>query len=680
MNPFGSLETHGKPNSPRDLLRRSHCSWCRFLLIFFALVVYAHSQSDPSVVGQWTSIQQFPYIAGHASLLPTGKVLFWPTFSQGDNPQLWDPVSNTVAPAVKAGFNIFCSGHSFVASGKLLVAGGHNGSSQYGLTNASLYDPISGTWTATANMSAPRWYPTNTTLSNGDVLVVSGDIDPSTMNTLPEVWQSSTGTWRELTTAQLLQIEYPRMFLSPNGKVAYVAGGDGISRYLDTSGTGSWSTFATENAKNRDYGNAVLYDAGKILLAGGAIPPIASAEVIDLQAPSPAWRLVSSMPQARRQANATVLPDGKVFISGGSSGASFDDSSHPVYPTVMWDPVTENWTTMASISIYRGYHSTAVLLPDGRVLSAGGEVTGASYEVYSPPYLFKGARPTITSAPGSVGYGDNFFVQTPDAANISQVSWIALSSMTHTMEQNQRFLRLSFTQASGGLNVTAPASGNLSPPGYYMLFIVNSNGVPSVAAMMRQVTAPGAIPADPSNLVASAVSSTQINLTWTDNSNNETGFGIQRSTDGTNFTQIATVGAGVVNYSDAGLPPSTQYFYRVQALGSGGNSAFSNVANATTQAASPLPAAPSNLIGNTVSHSQVNLTWTDNSNNETGFVIQRSTNGATFTQVATVAANVRTFSNTGLSAATFYYYRVAAINSFGSSAYSNVLKVRTKVK
>jgi titin len=307
-------------------------------------------------------------------------------------------------------------------------------------------------------------------------------------------------------------------------------------------------------------------------------------------------------------------------------------------------------------------------------------VTGASYEVYSPPYLFKGARPTITSAPGSVGYGDNFFVQTPDAANISQVSWIALSSMTHTMEQNQRFLRLSFTQASGGLNVTAPASGNLSPPGYYMLFIVNSNGVPSVAAMMRQVTAPGAIPADPSNLVASAVSSTQINLTWTDNSNNETGFGIQRSTDGTNFTQIATVGAGVVNYSDAGLPPSTQYFYRVQALGSGGNSAFSNVANATTQAASPLPAAPSNLIGNTVSHSQVNLTWTDNSNNETGFVIQRSTNGATFTQVATVAANVRTFSNTGLSAATFYYYRVAAINSFGSSAYSNVLKVRTKVK
>jgi hypothetical protein len=151
----------------------------------------------------------------------------------------------------------------------------------------------------------------------------------------------------------------------------------------------------------------------------------------------------------------------------------------------MWDPATGKWTTMDSITVYRGYHSTALLLPDGRVLSAGGEQTGASAEIYSPPYLFKGARPTITSGPSSVKYGQVFLVSTPDAANISQVTWIRLSSVTHSFNQNQRLNHLQFAQASGGLNITAPANANLAPPGHYMLFLVNSNGVPSVASIIQ---------------------------------------------------------------------------------------------------------------------------------------------------------------------------------------------------
>jgi hypothetical protein len=528
-----------------------------------------------------------------------------------------------------------------------------------------------------ANMNGGRWYPTNTALANGDVLVVTGETETGSFNTLPQVWQSATNTWRDLTSAQLAQPLYARMFLAPNGKVAYVAPVS-TSQYLDTSGTGSWSTLATENYGNRDYGNAVMYDAGKILLVGGGDPPIPNTEVIDLNSATPSWRLVASMANARRQSNATLLPDGKIFVSGGSSGSGFDDSTHPVYPTELWDPATEKWTTMASISVYRGYHSTAVLLPDGRVVSGGGESTGASYEIYSPPYLFKGARPAITTAPVSVGYGQEFFVQTPDATNISQVTWIRLSSVTHAFNMDQRLLHLSFSQATGGLNVISPANANLSPPGYYMLFIVNSNGVPSVAAFIRNSASVSPPPAAPSNLAASAISSTQINLSWTDNSSNETGFLIERSTDGTNFTQIATAGVNATSYLDTGLSASTTYYYRVRASGSGGNSGYSNVVSATTQAASSAPSAPTNLIATAISRVQINLSWTDTANNETGYTVQRSTNGTSFTQIATLGANVTTFSDTGLSPSTFYYYRVAATNSFGTSAFSNVVKVRTK--
>ena len=146
---------------------------------------------------------------------------------------------------------------------------------------------------------------------------------------------------------------------------------------------------------------------------------------------------------------------------------------------------------MASMTLFRGYHSTAVLLPDGRVLSAGGQpgpgasIGNASAEIYSPPYLFHGSRPTITSAPTSVGYGQSFFVGTPDATSISKVTLIALSSVTHGFNMGQRIGRPLFSQATGGVNVTAPSDPNKAPPGYYMLFILKSNGVPSVAKIVQ---------------------------------------------------------------------------------------------------------------------------------------------------------------------------------------------------
>jgi hypothetical protein len=427
-------------------------------------------------------------MAAHAHLLPNGKVLFWPSFAQGNNPTLWDPVANSFSSVPKAFYNIFCSGHSFLQDGRLFVTGGHAGNNSDGLIYTSIYDPAQNAWTQMSNMNDARWYPTNTTLPNGDVLVVSGYTTTGTYNTLPQVWHPATNTWTNLTSAQLSQPLYPMMFLAPNGQV-FNAGPNQMTRYLNTTGTGAWTAVGNLNySGTRDYGSAVFFD-GKILVAGGdgstTGPATNTAEIIDLNASNPSWSFTSSMAIARRQHNLTLLPDGKVLVSGGSGGFGFDNANSPVYAAEMWDPSTGKWTTMDSVTAYRGYHSTALLLPDGRVLSAGGEQTGASAEIYSPPYLFKGARPTITSAPSSVKYGQTFSVPTPDAASITQVTWIRLGSVTHSFDQEQRLSHLQFAQASGALNITAPANAIIAPPGYYMLFLVNGSGIPSVAKIIQ---------------------------------------------------------------------------------------------------------------------------------------------------------------------------------------------------
>ena len=184
------------------------------------------------------------------------------------------------------------------------------------------------------------------------------------------------------------------------------------------------------------------------------------------------------------------------------------------------------------------------------------------------------------------------------------------------------------------------------------------------------------MPAAPSNLVATAVSSGQINLTWSDSASNETGFIIQRSNDNANFVQIATVGADVTSYSNAGLVANTTYYYRVQATNSAGVSAFSNGASATTQQTPP--AAPSNLVASAISGTQIQLTWTQNSSNESDFSIERSPNASSWSIIGTVGANMTSYTDGGLSAWTTYYYRVRAHNNGGYSAYSNVASARTK--
>ncbi|WP_338865449.1 galactose oxidase-like domain-containing protein [Myxococcus stipitatus] len=459
-------------------------SWRVAILATWAAVSVAQAQSpDVATAGQWTPVQKWPYSAVHTHVLPTGKVMFFSEFGDGDNPMLWDPQTNVLTALPKAGYNIFCAGHAFMADGRLLVAGGHI-SDDSGLPYATIFDPFKLTWTRIPNMNAGRWYPTVTTLPNGDMLVTGGAKEDRSKNLIPQVWQASKNSWRNLSNASLELMYYPWMFTTPQGKTL-MAGYWKPARYLDTEDKGAWSVGPrTSYAHSRNAGSAVMYDEGKVLLTGGDNPPTNNVEVLDLGSSKPTWRTVPPMRYVRRQHNSTVLPDGTVLVTGGHSGPGTDNPNFPRYETELWDPATEKWTELARSSAYRGYHSTTVLLPDGRVLSAGSKGV-KTMQVFSPPYLFRGTRPTITSAPTNIAYGENFRVTTSDAASITQATWIRLGSVTHAFDENQRFMRLRFTASNGGLTITAPANANLAPPGHYMLFLLNGQKVPSVAKIIR---------------------------------------------------------------------------------------------------------------------------------------------------------------------------------------------------
>jgi galactose oxidase len=441
------------------------------------------SAQAPEEVGQWSPVMSWPISATHAHLLPTGKVMFFGEFEEGLlPPRLWDPQTNGLTSLPTPHYNIFCAGHSYLADGRLLLTGGHVESHE-GEPHAVIFNPFTSSWEHAPDMNDKRWYPTNVTLSNGDIVVLSGEtIGSGTSNELPQRWVASSGTWKDLSTAMKDLPYYPRTFLAPDGKL-FCAGPRRSSYYLDPEGTGSWFEAARSLFGGRTYGGAVMFD-GKVLIVGGGDPPTNTTELIDLTAPTPTWVYRAPMSVARRQHNTTLLPDGTVLVLGGSRAAGFDEESGAVFHGEVWNPATNTWKSLASASVYHGYHSTAVLLPDGRVLLAGGRLERRA-AVFSPPYLFKGARPGVTSAPDVLQPGTSFFVETPDAAQVTQVTLLALTSTTHAFDQNQRLLTLSFAPASGGLTVTAPASNTLAPPGPYLLFLVNAQGVPSVGKIVR---------------------------------------------------------------------------------------------------------------------------------------------------------------------------------------------------
>ena len=434
-----------------------------------------------SDIGTWTAPFPWPIVAIHMMLMPDGRVL---SVGRSGTPQVWDPATGNFE-SVPAPANLFCAGHALLPDGRVFVAGGHI-KDGFGLPNITLFSSENDTWTSGAPMARGRWYPTTTVMGNGDVVITSGTDQDSAVVTIPEVW--SNGSLRQLTSAVHAFPWYPRAWAAPNG-LMYIAGPGQNTFWLSTAGNGKLTPGPSRLFGGRNYGSAVMYDDGRIIYAGGA-NTTNTAEVINLNDASPSWQWTSSMHFARRHHNLTALPTGEVLATGGVAGTTFDDISTGVHAAEVWNPESGEWTVLASNSVTRGYHGTSLLLPDGRVLNAGsGQGAGApdefNAELFSPPYLSRGPRPTITSAPAEVSYGGQFRVETPDAATITHVSFIRLGAVTHAFDENQRFQRLTFTADATGLTITAPTSSNRAPPGHYMVFILNGNDVPSVAKIVR---------------------------------------------------------------------------------------------------------------------------------------------------------------------------------------------------
>jgi hypothetical protein len=460
--------------------------------------------TDPGQVGKWGPVVDWPVVAIHVALLPNRKVLAWD--SVGDaatetysvhnftRATVYNPITGMHSPVnVDTGYNIFCAGFAHLRGGLLFIAGGNKNAQLDGIVQTHLFNPATNGWSLGPNMAAGRWYPSVTPLSNGEMLITEGGPDT------PEV-RKTDGSLRALSTASLNLPLYPWLDVAPDGR-AFYSGPDQTLRKLDTSGGGSWQTFGQRDSINRSYGSHAVYDVGKTLVAGGGSSS-KDARVIDTNAATPQVSATAPMAFGRRQHNLTLLADGSVLATGGNStGAALVDMNGGVYNAERWDPTTGQWTTLAAQAVTRQYHSTALLLADGRVLSSGGGVCGTcdkvgylakNAEIFTPPYLFKkdgsgelAPRPKITDAPSTVSHGMSLQITTPNAASIRKVGLIRLGSQTHSVEMEQRYLPLSFTAGNGTLTASVPANLHTAVPGVYMLFIVDSAGVPSVARMVR---------------------------------------------------------------------------------------------------------------------------------------------------------------------------------------------------
>jgi titin len=314
-----------------------------------------------------------------------------------------------------------------------------------------------------------------------------------------------------------------------------------------------------------------------------------------------------------------------------------------------------------------GLTSGATYIYRVRAFNAGGNsaysnTSSATTSVTAPAAPLNLSASTLSSTRIDLTWTDNS--NNEDGFKIERCQGSGCTNFTQIDQVAAGIISYSNTGLTSGMTYT------------YRLRAFNGGGDSSYSNTASATTSTPP-PAAPLNLAATAVSSTGIDLTWTDNSSNEDGFKIERCQGSgcTNFAQIDQVGSGIVNYSNTGLATGTNYSYRVRAYNVGGDSSYSNSASATTSAPPPAPpAAPLNLVATTVSSTRIDLTWTDNSSNEDGFQIERSTDGSTFTQIATVGANVTTYSNTGITCTVFYYYRVRAYNAIGNSAYSNTVK------
>ena len=454
----------------------------------------------------------WPIIPLHVALLPDGRVLSYGTDQMGNQGaqmiyDVWDPTvgngsnAHTVMPN-NTTTDIFCSAVSLLASGKALIVGGDltvNGVRNYSQNNVEIFNPRQNILRAAGQMTYPRWYPSITTLPNGDKLVLGGTVNnnatPEVGVPTPEVYSATHG-WRTLPGISIAPTEwyYPRGFVGFDGAV-YVLQENGKIFRLTTDYAGTMTNTGSRlDADDNTFPSVMSLDANgnpfSVLMARYN----GEAQVVNISKNPPVVTRVGNLNYTRSTGQLTLLPDGEVFANGGST--NFNDLNTAVYQSELYNRLTGTWTLGATAAIPRLYHNSSLLLPDGSVLTAGGGAPGPvnelNAEIYYPPYLYlkdgsgnPAPRPTIVSAPSTaLTLGQNFLVTVGANDQIRNIKLIRVGADTHDFNPEQRLIPVPFTKSGTQITATLSASAELAPPGYYMLFVVNTAGVPAVAKII----------------------------------------------------------------------------------------------------------------------------------------------------------------------------------------------------
>ena len=462
----------------------------------------------------------------HAALLRTGRLLYFS--GSGNDPakfpdrrmdaRVWDPRSGKIE-AIKSHASrrdLFCTGHCFLPDGRLLVAGGNSGYPLTdripiftGLPDTFLFDPDPppGRWLRAADMSGGRWYPTCVALSDGRVMVLSGVWDSLWKAVLPpfgfnnwrtEVWSpqgglmpsedTASGHWEDMHAKKEIEY-YPRVHLIPSGDLLRV-GPERLTLEFDPR-TRRWSRVALAPT-NRFEGSSVLlplrpnaYEA-RILAIGGSrgkrwnLDATNSAAILERTDGEWKWNWVAPMSFRRRHANATLLLDGRVLVTAGGQRAK----EEPILETELFDPRSSTWRLGAKCSVGRTYHSVAVLLPDGRVWTGGGNpswgVDELRIELYTPGYCVGEDRPSIEDSPTNLTYGVPFDIGIKSPTPITEVTLVRPASVTHSFNVDQRWVGLEvLSEDEKRVTVRAPPKPELAPPGWYMLTVLDEHRCPA---------------------------------------------------------------------------------------------------------------------------------------------------------------------------------------------------------
>ena len=635
--------------------------------------------------GEWAPLMDWPFVAIHLVQLADGNVLALDGWQDPEPTYVWNPSTEAFTTSTAPDSN-FCSGMAQLPNGEVMTVGGYGGLStgEIGIVDTAIFNPATGAWSRVANMHVPRWYPDVTELANGNYVAISGNsTNATTWANTPEVYNPTANTWTQLpnvSTSQIKEEEYPFSYLIPNGNVFTIGPSEDVSYELNVEKE-TWTSVGVSGVTN---GSSVMYRPGKILYSGGAPSVInttsASAEtsIVDLTAATPKWQKVAPMHYARIYHTLTMLANGEVIAIGGEPTSDQEIVTSGVLPTEIWNPETETWTPAAPIAAARNYHSTAMLMPNGKVLLAGGGHPNGlsdpgefSAQIYSPPYLFNGPRPTIASAPSASTYDTPITVATPNASSISSVNLVSLGTDTHQTDMAQHFVPLSFTANGESLKVQTPANSALAPYGNYMLFIVNNKGVPSVSAPLSLSAAPSA-PAAPTGVSATATG-TSATVTWTAPASGTSPIASYTVTPyiGT-VAQPATTVTGsppATSATIAGLTNGTTYTFTVSAtnaVGTGPASSPSNPVTPSVATAPAAPAAPSATPGN----ASATVSWSAPAADGSPIVSYTVTPyiGTVAQPATTVTGSPPATSATiaGLTNGTTYTFTVSATNAVGT--------------